>query len=200
MMTRTSADRLTRLHAGSRAEWRRWLERHHASSPGVWLIFYKSHTGRASVDRESMIEEALCFGWVDSLVKRLDETRYLIKVTPRKPDSFWSDLNRRRYAKVKAEGLLAPAGVERPPTARRYPTTGPRSVPAIRRKAMSARPAIERELKANQAAWRYFAQLPASHQRRYIGWIGMAKREDTRRRRLQEALTLLTAGRTLGLK
>jgi len=65
---------------------------------------------------------------------------------------------------------------------------------------MSARPAIERELKANQAAWRYFAQLPASHQRRYIGWIGMAKREDTRRRRLQEALTLLTAGRTLGLK
>ena len=199
-MKRTSADRLKMLEVRSRDQWRRWLEQHHATSPGVWLVFYKRDTGRASVDRESMIEEALCFGWVDSLVKRLDERRYLIKVTPRKPDSFWSDLNRRRYAKVKAEGLLAPAGAERPPTARRYPSTGPRSVPEIRRKALSARPAIERELQANQAAWRYFGELPPSHQRRYIGWIGMAKREDTKRRRLQEAISLLAAGKTLGLK
>jgi uncharacterized protein YdeI (YjbR/CyaY-like superfamily) len=191
---------LKTLEVRSRDQWRRWLERHHASSPGVWLVFYKRDTGRASVDRESVVEEALCFGWVDSLVKRLDETRYLIKVTPRKPDSVWSDLNRRRYAKVKAEGLLAPAGVERSPTARRYPSTGPRSVPEMRRNALSARPAIERELKASQAAWRYFDQLPPSQQRQYIGWIGMAKREDTKRRRLQEAISLLAAGRPLGLK
>ena len=192
--------RLKTLEVRSRDEWRRWLERHHASSPGVWLVFYKRHTGRASVEYESAVEEALCFGWVDSLVKRLDEARFLIKVTPRKPDSVWSDLNRRRYAKVKAEGRLAPAGVERPPTARRYPRTGPRSVAEISRKALSARPAIERELKANQAAWRCFGQLPPSHQRKYIGWIGMAKREDTKRRRLREAIKLLAAGRTLGLK
>jgi len=169
------ADRLKTLEIRSRDQWRQWLERHHASSPGVWLVFYKRHTGRTSVDYESAVEEALCFGWVDSLVKRLDEARYAIKVTPRKPDSVWSDLNRRRYAKVKAEGLLAPAGVNRPPTARRYPSTGPRSVSGMITKALGAAPAIERELKAN-------------------------KREDTLRRRLQEAIGLLAAGRTLGLK
>jgi uncharacterized protein YdeI (YjbR/CyaY-like superfamily) len=195
-----SADRLKTLTVRSRDQWRRWLERHHASSREVWLVFYKRHTGRASVDYESAVEEALCFGWVDSLVRRLDETRYMIKITPRKPDSVWSDSNRRRYAKVKADGLLAPAGVERAPTARRYPTTGSRSVAEIGRNALSARPAIERQLKANKAAWRYFEQLAPSHQRKYIGWIGMAKREDTKRRRLQEAISLLAAGRTLGLK
>ena len=195
-----SADGLKTLTVRSRDHWRRWLERHHASSRGVWLVFYKRHTGRASVDYESAVEEALCFGWVDSLVKRIDETRYMIKITPRKPDSVWSNLNRRRYAKVKADGLLAPAGLERPPTARRYPTTGPGSVAEIGRNALSARPAIERQLKANTAAWRYFEQLPPSDQRKYVGWIGMAKREDTKRRRLQEAITLLAAGRTLGLK
>jgi uncharacterized protein YdeI (YjbR/CyaY-like superfamily) len=199
-MKRQSADPLKMLQVSGRDEWRRWLERHHASSPGIWLVFYKRHAGRASVDYESAVEEALCFGWVDSLVKRLDESRYMIKVTPRKPDSVWSTLNRRRYAKVKAEGLLAPAGVERAPTARRYPSTGPASVVEIGRQALSARPAIERKLKTNKAAWSYFDQLPPSHQRKYIGWIGMAKREDTRRRRLQEAIALLAAGRTLGLK
>jgi uncharacterized protein YdeI (YjbR/CyaY-like superfamily) len=90
--------------------------------------------------------------------------------------------------------------MERPPTARRYPATGPRSVAEISRNALSARPAIERQLKANMAAWRYFERLPPSHKQKYIGWIGMAKREDTRRRRLHEAMTLLAAGRTLGLK
>jgi uncharacterized protein YdeI (YjbR/CyaY-like superfamily) len=194
------SDRLKTLEIRSRAHWRQWLERHHDSSPGVWLVFYKRHTGRTPIEYESAVEEALCFGWVDSLIKRLDEARYVIKITPRKPDSVWSDLNRRRYAKVKAEGLLAPAGASRPPTARRYPSKGPRSVPVIIRKALGARPAIERELKAHKAAWRYFGGLSPFHRLRYIVWIGMAKRDDTRRRRLREAIERLAAGQKLGLK
>jgi uncharacterized protein YdeI (YjbR/CyaY-like superfamily) len=199
-MKRKGADQLKTLEVRTRELWRQWLAKHHASAPGVWLVFFKRHTGRPSLDYEAAVEEALCFGWVDSLVKRLDDARYAIKVTPRKADSVWSDSNRRRYAKVMAAGLLTPAGVNRPPTSRRYASKGPSSAPAIIRQALDAAPAIERELKAHKAAWTFFEGLSPSHRRQYLVWIGTAKRDDTRRRRLREAIRLLAAGRMLGLK
>jgi len=90
------ASGLITLHLRTRKEWRAWLAKHHASSLGIWFVFYKSHTGQKSVSYEDMVREALCFGWIDSLVKRLDDDRYAIKVTPRQPTSKWSSLNRKR--------------------------------------------------------------------------------------------------------
>src|SRR3989442_3634062 len=81
---------LMTLRVGSRARWRAWLKKHHASSPGVWFVFYKTHTGVKSLPYEDTVREALCFGWIDSLVKRVDDDRYAIKVTPRQPTSKWS--------------------------------------------------------------------------------------------------------------
>src|SRR5213075_2717902 len=95
------------LDVHSRAQWRAWLEKHHDSESEVWLVFYKLHTGRKSPPYEDAVEEALCFGWVDSLVRRLDDDRFARKFTPRKPDSKWSSINRRRYADLQARGLLA---------------------------------------------------------------------------------------------
>src|SRR5262250_1339266 len=91
--------------------WRAWLQKHHAKSAGVWLVFHKSHTRVKSVPYEEAVRHALCFGWIDSLVKRLDEDRYALKFTPRKPTSKWSDINRKRWAELKAAGMLAPAGL-----------------------------------------------------------------------------------------
>src|SRR5262245_30236569 len=103
--------KLKTLRVTSRQQWREWVSKAHASSPGIWFVFYKAHTGIKSVPLEEMVREALCFGWIDSLVKRLDDDRYAVKVTPRKPTSKWSDINRKRWAELEAAGLLAAAGI-----------------------------------------------------------------------------------------
>src|SRR5262245_29596136 len=113
---------LKTVQAKSLAEWRRWLARHHASESEVWLVFPKGHTAAPSVSYQDALDEALCFGWVDSLIKRLDDERYARKFTPRKPDSRWSAVNRRHYARLQAAGRLHPSGVSRAPTAQnKYP-------------------------------------------------------------------------------
>src|ERR1041385_4596545 len=110
------ASELMTLHFKTRGEWRAWLEQHQASSPGIWFVFYKSHTGQKSILYEEMVREALCFGWIDSLIKRLDDNRYAVKVTPRKPTSKWSNLNRKRWAELKSADLLTAAGLAAAPT------------------------------------------------------------------------------------
>src|SRR5687768_484790 len=111
------AESLITLDVRTREEWRQWLAKHHGSSRGIWLLRYKQHTGVTSMPYEDLVREALCFGWIDSLIKRLDDDRYAIKVTPRKPTSKWSDINRRRWNELKSAGLLAPPGIAAAPTA-----------------------------------------------------------------------------------
>src|SRR5262245_3130687 len=112
-------------------QWRDWLSEHHASEPEVWLIFHKRRTGTASIDYKDALDEALCFGWVDSLVKRLDDRRFARKFTPRRADSRWSAVNRKRYAELESGGRLKPPGVERAPSDRGYGPRPPRlSLPA----------------------------------------------------------------------
>src|SRR5262245_58467327 len=111
---------LIQLRVTSRKQWRAWLTKHHTSSPGVWFVVFKAHTGIKSIPYEDFVREALCFGWIDSLVKRLDDDRYAIKVTPRRPTSKWSDINRTRWKELEAAGLLAPAGLAAAPTTNTY--------------------------------------------------------------------------------
>src|SRR3982074_137014 len=112
--------KLMTLQVRSRRQWRAWLTKHHRSSPGIWLVRYKAHTGVKSIPYEETVREALCFGWIDSLIKRLDNDRYALKVTPRQPTSKWSDTNRKRWAELKAAGLLAAAGLAAAPTDNSY--------------------------------------------------------------------------------
>src|SRR5947208_10581791 len=116
---------LMTLQVRSRRQGRAWLAKHHTSSPGVWLVFYKAHTGVTSIRHEDTVREALCFGWIDSLVKRLDDNRYAIKVTPRQPTSKWSDINRNRWEELKATGRLAAAGLAAAPSGNRYAPHAP---------------------------------------------------------------------------
>jgi uncharacterized protein YdeI (YjbR/CyaY-like superfamily) len=183
------------LDVRSRAQWHTWLRKHHASVAEIWLVFHKQHTRTASVDREASVEEALCFGWIDSLVRRLDDARYAVKFTPRKPDSRWSDVNRRRYASLEKRGLLMPAGRANAPK-------GKRAYAMRQRRPLDAPvPAyIEHAFKAEPAAWRFFETLAPSYRRAYVGWIDAAKRDETRARRLREAVARLGKGEKLGLK
>jgi uncharacterized protein YdeI (YjbR/CyaY-like superfamily) len=140
---------------------------------------------------EEVVREALCFGWIDSLIKRLDENRYAIKVTPRQPTSKWSDLNRKRWKELEAAGLLAAAGLAARPTANRYaPKPKIPELPAY----------IATAFKTNSQAWQFFRTLSATKRRNFVAWIHMAKRPETRERRIHESVELLSARKTLGLK
>jgi uncharacterized protein YdeI (YjbR/CyaY-like superfamily) len=172
-------------------EWRKWLVRHHDRETEVWLIFHKVHTGRQCISYTDALDEALCFGWIDSLVKRLDEDRFARKFTPRQSGSRWSDVNRRHYARLKAEGRLMPAGLERAPTDRGY---------AKPRVSIKLTPQIREALREQPPALENFRKLAPSQQRLYLGWINTAKREETKQRRLKEAIGLLIEGKPLGLK
>jgi uncharacterized protein YdeI (YjbR/CyaY-like superfamily) len=187
-----SAKMLKTLEVRSRHEWRNWLGKHHDSDSVIWLVFPKRHGSEASITYDEAVEEALCFGWIDSIVRRLDDDRYVRKFTPRKPDSKWSTINRERYRKLKRRGALAAPGQERAPTER----SGDRPQPSL-----SAIPSyIENQLKAGGHAWDYFERLAPSYRRAYIAWIDSAKREETKQKRLREAIGLLASGRKLGLK
>jgi uncharacterized protein YdeI (YjbR/CyaY-like superfamily) len=179
------------LQVTSRRAWRAWLKKHHTSSPGVWFEFHKAHTGTKSIPYEHMVREALCFGWIDSLVKRLDADRYAIKVTPRKPTSKWSQLNRTRWTELKDAGLLSPAGLAAAPTNNSY---APRPViPQLPGYIASA-------LKTNPRAWKFFRELAPTYRRNFVVWIHMAKQPETRARRIRESISLLAAGKKLGLR
>jgi uncharacterized protein YdeI (YjbR/CyaY-like superfamily) len=140
---------------------------------------------------EDLVCEALCFGWVDSLIKRLDYNRYAIRVTPRQPSSKWSDMNRRRWNELKAAGLLAPAGLAAAPTANRYAVHPP--IPKL--------PVyVAKAIRTNVKAWQFFQQLAPTYRRDFVVWIHTAKRPETREKRIHESIELLAAGKKLGLK
>jgi uncharacterized protein YdeI (YjbR/CyaY-like superfamily) len=182
---------LPTLDVRRRAAWRKWLAQQHASSRGVWLVFHKPHSGVEAIPYEDSVREALCFGWIDSLIKRLDDDRYARKFTPRKPTSKWSDLNRRRWAELGAEGRLTAAGL----------AAGPAGKARAVRPALPALPAyVTAAVRANAKAWAFFRSLPPSQRRLFVGWIHTARRPETRERRIRESIALLAAGKKLGLR
>jgi uncharacterized protein YdeI (YjbR/CyaY-like superfamily) len=185
------AGSLIQLDVRTRGEWRRWLAKHHASSPGVWLLRHKQHTGIPAMPYEELVREALCFGWVDSLVKRLDDDRYAIKVTPRQPASKWSGPNRKRWKELQAAGQLAAPGLAAAPTATSYAPKP--KIPELPRY-------LHRALRSEPEAWRFFQSLSSRNRREFVVWIHLAKRPETRERRIRETLERLSAGKKLGLK
>ena len=179
------------LEVSTLAQWRAWLQRHHASESEIWLVRYKRHTGRSSIAHLDALDEALCYGWIDSLIKRLDDDRYAIKFTPRKPDSKWSAVNRKRWAALDAAGRLAAPGRALGPTDNTYAAKP--TIPALPGYIATA-------IKKNEKAWRTFQALAPTYRRNYVAWIHTAKRPETREKRLRESVALLAVGKKLGLK
>jgi len=193
------ANRAPLLHVTTRAAWRAWLAKHHATAKEVWLVFAKVHTGRPRVPYAAAVEEALCFGWIDSIVKRIDDERYAQKFTPRRPGSRWSELNKERVRQLIAAGLMTDAGRAKIDPRALTAKPAPRGA-RPRLSTLEPPPYLVRALRRNRQAWETFCQLAPSHRGAYVFWIAEAKREETRKRRIREAVALLAAGRNLPLK
>ena len=177
-----------------RAAWRAWLELHAADAPGVWLQFAKKGSGVPSVRYDEAVEEALCFGWIDGVVNRIDEVYYRQKFTPRRKGSNWASSNRERFARMVREGRMTKAGLAQSPP----PDDG---AEAARNAARALAPAaVESSIRADAAAWAFYETLPPSARRDYAAWITEAKREETRQKRLAEALQMLRQGKRLSEK
>jgi uncharacterized protein YdeI (YjbR/CyaY-like superfamily) len=177
--------------------WRAWLEKHHATEQSLWLVLYKKHTGKANLVYEDAVREALCFGWIDGIRKRVDDEKHMIRFTPRRPNSMWSPSNKKRVAELIADGRMTAAGLALVREAKRNGQWAkadvPRPVPDIPAELVEA-------LARNKTAQRQFEALAPSHRKQYIGWIASAKRDVTRSKRAAEAVRLLAQKKKLGLK
>jgi uncharacterized protein YdeI (YjbR/CyaY-like superfamily) len=181
----------------TRAQWRRWLARHYASETEIWLIFFKKHTGKPSLAYDDAVEEALCYGWIDSIVRRRDDETYLQKFTPRRARSKWSALNVRRVRKLARAGLMTDEGLSvlddalrRKESAPAEKATGVPTIPVDVRKAVAA----------DKKAAGEFRKLPPGYLRMCLKWIDAAKRPETRARRIAEFVMLTGQGKRIGLK
>ncbi len=178
------------LEPGSRKAWRDWLERHHATAKEIWLIFTKRTAAGPAISYREALLEALCFGWIDGVRQRLDDEKYVQRFTPRTRHSTWSSVNLSLARELQAAGLLAPPGLASLDQAKEPP--GEATEPFPPGWFMAA-------IQVDPAASMNFEGLPPSHQRRYVGWVSAAKRDDTRQRRIGEAIALLRENRRLGL-
>ena len=177
-------------HFATRAPWRAWLERHHASEAGLWVVYYKPAKG---ISYAESVEEALCFGWIDTTIRRLDDKRYARKFCPRVSTGHWSAINIERVRRLKREGRMTAAGLAKMDNCvRPY-------VPLAKRR-MSIPADFRLALGRNAKARDNFARLAPSYRRHYVAWIATAKKEKTRARRLREALTMLAKNKKLGMK
>jgi uncharacterized protein YdeI (YjbR/CyaY-like superfamily) len=190
---------VNRLEVITRKDWREWLEENHTSVPEVWIVFYKKHTGLPSLSYDDAVEEALCFGWIDSIIKRLDDGRYVRKFTPRKPGSNWSEINKTRARKMMDAGRMTDAGLKAIEEAKKSREWNRKHEPS-RLPPEEIPQELEEAFSKHPRAREGFESLAPSYRRKYVMWIASAKRPETRQRRTDEAIGKLKRGEKLGLR
>ena len=167
------------LYVKTREQWRKWLERNYNRQKEIWLIYYKKDSKKARIPYDDAVEEAICFGWIDSTVRKIDDERYMQRYTPRNVNSIWSVSNIKRAKKMIAQGRMTKAGLAKFKKARKE-----RIVP----KEIRFPEDLKKALMADKKAWENFRKFPPSSKKIYFWWITDAKREDTRKRRIIKAV------------
>ena len=184
------------LYCKNRDDWRIWLEKNYQSEQEIWLIYYKKHTKKPTVTYNDAVEEAICFGWIDSLVKSIDKDTYMQKYTPRKTKSLWSLVNKNRAKKMISEGKMTPAGFEQIEIAKQ---NGNWDKAYSSKKDIEVPDFFEKELKKNKQAWTNFYNFANSYQNQYIGWIMAAKRKETQEKRIKTVIERCTNNQKPGM-
>lgn len=185
------------FHAANREKWRQWLDQNHARQNEIWLLFFKKKKGKAQITYDEAVEEALCFGWIDSIIQRIDDDTYVRKFSPRKGGK-WSALNKRRAVSMIREGKMTEAGLATINFTDAEDDYGRTAERAQRNLVLPS--FLRKEFKRHPQAWSNFQGLAPSYRRNYIGWIAAAKTDETRNKRVKEAIALLAKNEKLGMK
>ena len=178
-------DKTNTHYAKDRKAWRKWLEKNHKTTAGIWLIYYKKDSGKTRVPYADAVEEALCFGWIDSTLNPIDEYCYMQLFTPRKPKSGWSKLNKERVDKLIEQGLMTPAGLEKIEAAKHHDTWNKLdhiesfTIPLQLKKAFAA----------NKKAKKFFDTLSNTNRKYILYYIHNAKDEEKKAKRIEEIIT-----------
>ncbi len=172
------------IHPKTRSEWREWLINHHTQAEGIWLISFKKASGKPRIEYDDAVEEALCFGWVDSKPNKLDEERAMLWFAPRKAGTGWSKLNKSRVEKLITAGRMTPAGLAKIEAAKQDGSWN--ALDKI--EALEIPPDLAKALAANKAAKNYFDEFPRSVKRAILEWIASAKKPETRAKRIEETV------------
>jgi uncharacterized protein YdeI (YjbR/CyaY-like superfamily) len=177
----------------TREEWRAWLEENHDHVDGVWLAYYKKATGKPSVTYEEAVEEAICFGWIDSNVKSIDSERYRQWYSRRNINSAWSESNKDRVVRMIAQGKMTEAGM----AAVRAAKSGGHweELAPVENLVMS--PELETALAANPRAQENFSHLSPSHKKQYLFWIHSAKTDETRKKRIKKTVKMVAQNKRM---
>jgi uncharacterized protein YdeI (YjbR/CyaY-like superfamily) len=174
------------LEFANRAEWRAWLEAHHDQETEAWVVQYRKAFRAEGLALEEAVEEALCFGWIDGLLRRLDEKRYVLRYSPRRRDSVWSVSNIERVERLIEQGRMREAGLEKVAAGKE----SGQWAAAIRREEVDVIPAeLERALRRRKGALDAYRALTDSRKKRYIYWLQSAKRPETVRGRIERIVT-----------
>ena len=185
---------MTPTHVATAAEFRLWLEKNHATATELWVGFYKKASGKTGMTYAEAVDEALCFGWIDGIIKRIDEDSYAHRFSPRKPTSIWSRVNVAKAERLIASGRMRPPGLEAF-AARSAEKTAVYSFEA--RETAKFSPALLRRFRANKNAWTFFSAQPPGYRRLMTFMVMSAKQEPTRERRLDRLIDASAAGRRL---
>ena len=174
------------LYVKNRREWRAWLARHHKTAREVWVVYYKKESGKPRIPYNDAVEEALCYGWIDSLLKPIDRKKYAQRYSPRKKTSKLSDMNRERVSRLIESGRMTKAGLA--------------AIAHVQKKVWKIPADIEGRLKKDAIAWRNFQRFPASYKRIRVGWIDAARsRRSAFEQRLRYFLRMTKQNKRFGM-
>jgi uncharacterized protein YdeI (YjbR/CyaY-like superfamily) len=178
-------DKLDMIYASDRTCWRQWLEQNHQDSIGIWLVYYKVKSGHPSIKYSEAVQEALCFGWIDSKIQSLDESRYRQIFTPRKPKSVWSKLNKQYIEELIAQGQMTEAGLAKIVAAKQDLSWT--ILDEI--EALIIPEDLKQALALDETANRYFTAFNNSTKKNILLWIQSAKRTETRLNRIEKTVS-----------
>ena len=168
--------------AADRDIWREWLVQYHSIAKGVWLVYHKKASGQPSVSYAEAVEEALCFGWIDSTMRPVDEQRYMQLFTPRKSGSEWSGLNKERVARMIEQGKITKAGMKKIDESKKDGTW--KNVEQV--EAMILPEDLAKRMSRSKKAMAYFESLKKTNKKYLLHWLNTAKRPETRQKRIDE--------------
>jgi uncharacterized protein YdeI (YjbR/CyaY-like superfamily) len=168
------------LYVTNREDWRRWLKEHHASEKEIWLVYYRKSSGKPRISYEDALEEALAFGWIDSIQKGIDDERFAQRFSPRREGSAWSEANKERVRRLIKQGSMTPAGMEK-------------LGDSLKDEKVIIEDDLLAELKKDNAAWKNYNSFPEGYKRVRIGWIEAARKRPSEFRKRRDYFIRMTS-------